>query len=182
MVISGRILFQQFFRDLHRIERGALEKLISDNPKAQAVIEGAVFADAPDLTIVALGDVKGEGIFGFLWIINDIQPGRPGEDLASRVDRDRLFGGDAAGKRCGDGRTVGQPRERSALERAKMDLPDEPRRSKTSDSARKRTSDNRLSGPGDGMRHTAPSASTRSSPLAIRLQYQDAAGDGGSKW
>ena len=49
-------LLQEFFCDLNRVQRGTLEELVADDPEAEAIIEGAVFADAADLAVVAFGE------------------------------------------------------------------------------------------------------------------------------
>ena len=47
----------QQFRDLHGVQRSALEELIARDPKREAVVERTVLAETADLAIVALGDV-----------------------------------------------------------------------------------------------------------------------------
>src|SRR5437660_8098492 len=60
------VLVQQFFRDLHRVERGAFEQLVAGNPETKAVVQRAIPADAPDLAIVPPGHIKPQWILGLL--------------------------------------------------------------------------------------------------------------------
>ena len=70
---------QQALRDLHRVERGSLEELVTDDPKGEAVVEGAVHAEAADGAVVASGDVEGNGVLFVRRIVDDVEAGRAAE-------------------------------------------------------------------------------------------------------
>ena len=57
------IIFEEPFRDLHRIEGSSLFDLVAHQPEGEAIGVGQVFADATHKHVVATFEQEGHGIF-----------------------------------------------------------------------------------------------------------------------
>ena len=82
---------EQLLGYLDGIERRALEELVAGDPKAQAVVHRAVFANPAHGAIVLFRLVEREGIFAFGRVVDDLQAGRLPEHGQRRFDRRRLL-------------------------------------------------------------------------------------------
>ena len=76
----------QQFRDLHGVQRCALEQLIARNPKRKAVLESAVHTHATYLTIVLAGNIQRHRITIALRFIDQLDPRRFGQNFAGAFD------------------------------------------------------------------------------------------------
>jgi len=94
------------FGDLDGVEGGAFEELIACDPEGEAVIEGAIEAEAADLAEVFFGGVDGEGVDGAGGVVEELEAGGAGEGVAGIGEGDLAFefgvDGDAVGAIDGD--------------------------------------------------------------------------------
>ena len=105
LAVSGGC-FLQALGDLDGVEGGAFEELVADDPEGEAIVEGAIHAEAADGAVVLACDVEGQGILFGGGVVDDVETGGFGEDFAGGGDGDGLveFGadGDAVGAEDGD--------------------------------------------------------------------------------
>src|SRR4051794_24326332 len=82
------------FCDLHRVERSALEELVTGDPKSEAVIKGAVVPKPAYLAVVAFRTVQRQRVLGILGIIDDIDAfgGRQSLACLDEIDRPLKLG------------------------------------------------------------------------------------------
>jgi hypothetical protein len=69
---AGESGLEKRFGDLHRVERGAFEQLITRDPEAEPVVEGAIHAQSPDLTVVLLRSEQRQRILRLLRMIHQV--------------------------------------------------------------------------------------------------------------
>ena len=61
--LKFRIILEEPFRNLHRIEGSSLFDLVAHQPEGEAIGVGQVFADATHKDVVATFEQEGHGIF-----------------------------------------------------------------------------------------------------------------------
>ncbi len=98
-------LFEEFLGDLDGVEGGAFEELVAADPEAEAVVEGAVEAEAADGAVVVFGEVEGKGVLGLGRFVDDIEAGGLAEGVEGGGEGDGALelGADGDGVGAVDG-------------------------------------------------------------------------------
>src|SRR6186713_679573 len=88
---ADQLAVDQDFRDLDRIQCGALAKIVRDAPQHETVLHRGVLADAADVGGVLAGRFVRRGVAAGLMLVDDETAGRLAQNVARFVRGDRVL-------------------------------------------------------------------------------------------